>query len=248
MASGATTSSLSARFLGPDMLERGRANALSCPLWQDGALVAPTEAGSTVTIWDGSGTVIVDAAAVTVTADIAAYSYTPAASIAYSEGWRVEWSLVISGAPQVFRNDAALVRVVIYCPIADADLFRRVSSLNPAGDHPISSLTDFQDFIDEAHTTIQNRLISAGNRPNLISSPSALREAYLTLALALIMEDFQTRLNDTYTERATEYRRQYERAWGILRFSYAPDDESTTSASLRRRSASPAVWLTSRRR
>lgn len=246
MASGATASSLTARFLLPDQLERGRPNALSCPVWQGGALVAP--ASGTVTIYDGGGAVLVSAAAVTVTGSIATHSYTPAATIGYSEGWRVEWSLVIAGVTHVFRNDAALVRAVLHSPITDADLFRRVSALDPAGAAPISSLTDYQDFLDEAHAIIQLRLIANGNRPNLILSPSALREAYITLALALIFGDFETRLSETYADRSAEYRRQYERAWADLRFAYAATDEATGAASLRRRSASPVVWLTSRGR
>jgi hypothetical protein len=102
--------------------------------------------------------------------------------------------------------------------------------------------------LDEAHAVIQLRLITNGNRPNLILSPSALREAYITLALALIFGDFETRLSETYAERASEYRRQYERAWGELRFTYAATDEAEGGSSLRRRSASPTVWLTSRGR
>jgi hypothetical protein len=246
MASGASASSLTARFLLPDQLERGRPNALSCPVWQDAALVAPSS--GTVTIYDGGGAVLVSAAAVTVTGSIATYSYTPAATIPYGEGWRVEWSLVIAGVTHVFRNDGALVRVVLHSPITDADLFRRVSALDPAGAAPISSVADYQDFLDEAHAVIQLRLITNGNRPNLILSPSALREAYITLALALIFGDFETRLSETYAERASEYRRQYERAWGELRFTYASTDEAEGGSSLRRRSASPTVWLTSRGR
>lgn len=246
MASGATASTLTARFLLPDQLERGRPNALSCPVWQDGALVAPSS--GTVTIYDGGGAVLVSAAAVTVTGSIATYSYTPAATIAYSEGWRVEWSLVIAGVTHVFRNDASLVRAVLHSPITDADLFRRVSALDPAGAAPISSVADYQDFLDEAHAVIQLRLIANGNRPNLILSPSALREVYITLTLALIFGDFETRLSETYAERAAEYRRQYERAWSELRFTYAATDEATGAGSLRRRSATPTVWLTSRGR
>ena len=246
MASGASASSLTARFLLPDQLERGRPNALSCPVWQDAALVAPSS--GTVTIYDGGGAVLVSAAAVTVTGSIATYSYTPAATIPYGEGWRVEWSLVIAGVTHVFRNDGALVRVVLHSPITDADLFRRVSALDPSGLAPISSVADYQDFLDEAHAVIQLRLITNGNRPNLILSPSALREAYITLALALIFGDFETRLSETYAERASEYRRQYERAWGELRFTYAATDEAEGGSSLRRRSASPTVWLTSRGR
>lgn len=245
MSSGASTTSLTARFLLPDLLERGRANALSCPVWQDGALVAPSS--GTVTIYDGAGEVVVSAAAVTVTASIATYSYTPASTVDYGEGWRVEWTLVISTVTHVFRQDAALVRVVLHSPITDADLFRRVSSLDPSGSAPISSVADYQDYLDEAHTVIQGRLLAAGNRPNLILTPSALREVYLTLTLALIFEDFATKLNDAYSERATGYRQDYQEAWGDLRFSYASSDEVDAGTLPGRRSATPTVWTTGRR-
>lgn len=245
MASGAATSGYTARFLLPDMLERGRANALSCPVWQDGALVAPSS--GTVTIWDGSGTKQVDAVSVTVTASIATYSYTPSSSLDYGESWRIEWSLILDGETHVFRNDAALVRVNLYSPITDADLFRRVSSLDPAGSAPISSVSDYQDYLDEAHTVIQNRLISRGNRPNLVLNPSALREVYITLTLSLIFDDFKTKLNDSYGEMAAEYKRDYQAAWDDLRYVYSSSDEEENGGSRRRRAASPSIWLTSRR-
>lgn len=245
MPSGAATSSLSARFLLPDLIERGRPNALSCPVWQDGALVSPSS--GTVTIWDGSGTKRVDAATVVVTASIATYSYTPAASLDYGEGWRVEWSLVIDSVTHVFRNDGALVRVNLYSPITDADLFRRVSSLNPAGTAPISSVDDYQDYLDEAHVVIQQRLISKGNRPNLVLNPSSLREAYITLTLSLIFADFATRLNDSYETMSHEYKRDYQAAWADLRFVYASGDEEENGGGRRRRAAQPTMWLTGRR-
>lgn len=245
MGSGAATSVYTARLLAPDHLERGRANALSCPVYQDGALVAPTEAGSTVSIYDASGTAKVDGAAVTVTASIATYSYNPAATLTLEEGWRVEWSLVISGTTHVFRNDAALVRKVLYPVVTDADLFRRVSALDPNGNSPISSLTDYQDYLDEAWATLQLRLLGRGSRPYLVMNPSAMREPHLLLTLALIFDDFATRLNQTYAERAAEYRRQFELAWGDLRFVYDEDDDGEAD-SQHRRAGQPVYWLTGR--
>ncbi|MCB9763925.1 MAG: hypothetical protein H6739_29410 [Alphaproteobacteria bacterium] len=226
------------------MLERARANSLSCPIWQDGSLVAPSS--GTITIWDGSGTKQVDADSITVSSSTATYSYTPSSSLSYGEGWRIEWSLIIDSVTHVFRNDASLVRVSLYSPITDADLFRRVSSLNPTGAAPLSSVSDYQDYLDEAHVIIQNRLISRGNRPNLILSPSALREVYLTLTLSLIFSDFATRLNDSYEAMSQEYKRDYQAAWDDLRFTYSSGDEEENSGTRRRRSASPTIWLTSR--
>ena len=246
MAAGSSTSTITARFLLPDLMERGRANALSCPLWQDGALVAPTEAGSTVTIWDGSGTKQADAVAVTVTGSIATYSYTPASTLSYGEGWRVEWSLIVSGTTYVFRNDGALVRNVLFPVVTDSDLFRRHRALNPSSAAPLSSVADYQDYIDEAWATIQGRLIAKGDRPNLILSPSALRGVHLAQTLALIFADFATSLNETYADIASAYRQEYHDEWADLNFAYADSDEEDNSTPLGRRAANPSIWLAGR--
>lgn len=244
MASGASTSTYTARFLTPDLMERGRINSLSCPVWLDGALVAPSS--GMITIYDGSGTKQVDGASATVTASVATYSYSPASTLAWSEGWRLEWSLVISGTTHVFKQDGSLVRNVLYPSVTDADLFRRHRALDPNSASPVSTVTDFQDYLDEAWTTIQLRLISRGNRPNLVLNPSALRDLHLTLTLALIFDDFSTSLNETYSDRAAEYRRQYEEAWSDLRFVYASSDDDTEGPSQHRRAAQPTIWLSSR--
>tara|TARA_R100001530_G_scaffold124435_2_gene92638 strand:- start:10169 stop:10912 length:744 start_codon:yes stop_codon:yes gene_type:complete len=246
MASGAATSTLTARFLLPDLMERGRANVLSCPLWQDGALVAPTEAGSTITIWDGPGTEQVSAAAITVTGSIATYSHTPAASVSYGEGWRVEWSLIVAGVTHVVRNDGALVRNVLYPGVTDADLFRRHRALDPSSSSPLSSVTSYQDYRDEAWATLMGRLIAKGDRPNLILSPSALRDVHLALTLALIFADFSTSLNETYGEKAADYREQYQDAWADLNFIYAASDEDDQGTPDTRRAAVPSIWLSGR--
>ena len=244
MASGAATSPITARFLLPDLLQRGRANALSCPLWSDGALVAPSS--GTITIYDGSSTEQVAAAAVVVSASIATYSYTPAATLAYGESWRVEWSLVVAGATDVYPNDAAVVRNVLHPVVTDSDLYRRHRALDPASASPLSTVSNYQDYLDEAWGTISLRLISRGNRPNLIISPSALRDVHLLLTLALIFEDFSTSLNESFGERAEDYRRRYASAWGDLGFVYAAADDADTGGTARRKAASPSVWLTGR--
>ena len=180
------------------------------------------------------------------TAKVATYSYTPAATLDYSEGWRVEWSLVISGSTYVFRNDASLVRNVLYPVVTDSDLFRRHRALDPNSSSPVSTVTDYQDYLDEAWTTLSNRLISRGNRPNLVLNPSALRDCHLLLPLSLIFEDFATSLNEVYGDRASEYRRQYEGAWDDLRFVYASSDDEDNGGSQHRRAARPSIWLTGR--
>lgn len=245
---GSATSFLTARFLTPDYLVQGVNNALSCPLWQDGAAVAVTQAGSTVSIYDGSNTAIVSAAPVTVIASIPTYTVLAASlpsTLSRGMGWRVEWSLVIAGvtpSPRVFRNAAGLTKSALVPVIADGDLFRRESALNPAGAAPISSLTDYQDYIDEAWITLHGRLVGKGSLPHLIMEPSALREAHLTLTLHLIFQDFRTRLAETWREKAEDYAGQYKAAWSDLVFEYDTSD-SGQSDGRRKRAAGATRWL-----
>jgi len=233
----------SARFLYPTMIERGRDNTIKCAVYRSGSLAAPS--AGTVSVYNTDGTAVVDGAAVTVTGDIAQYTI-PAAAIAgesFNDGWIVEWSLTMPDTvTHLFRNEAALVRRALYPVVTDADLYRRVSSLDPSGNTPLSSATTYQEHRDEAWTAIQNRLIAAGNRPNLIVSPTALREAHLLLSLALIFEDFATRLNEAYESRAEAYRRQYDQEYRRVQLKYDSDEDGTPDYGARR-SAVPVVWL-----
>ena len=244
MASGADTSFLAARFLYPDMLERGRANALSCPVYQSGALVAPTS--GTVAVFDAAGTSVASSA-VTIAGDIATYTLPSATTTDLSLGinWRVEWSLLIAGVDREFRNDAALVRNVLYPVLCDQDLFARQSSLDPSLPNCVHSLSTFQTMRDEAWIEIKNRLCSLENRPNLITTPSALRRVHLTLTLSYIYVDFSTRLNEAYLELGDRYRHEFERAWSSLRFGFDPGDDGKQS-STRRRAAITTVWTDGR--
>jgi len=243
MASGSTTQHTTARFLAPDLIVRGQSNTLSCPLTLAGAQVTPSS--GTVSVYSRDGTAVVDGASVSISGD-ASHTFTPASTLQLEEGWRVEWSLVVLGETRIFRNDAALVLRELHPVLADDDLYRRVRALDPDSSSPISSLTTYQDYRDEAWAVIQLRLISLGNRPQLIMSPSALREPHLTLTLAMVFEDFSTSLSETYSLRAAEYRALYEAEWGRLRFSYDSDEDGRADSS-GRRSAVPSIWLTSRR-
>jgi len=245
MTVGSTTSQVSARFLSPDLMERGIVNTLTCPLWQGGVLQAPT--AGTITIYDDSNAKQENAAVVTITDKIATFPYTPAASLAYAEHWRVEWSLTRGGVPKVYPNDAALVRTVLRPVVTDQDLFRRHRALDPTAENPLSTVSNYQDFIDEAWAVIELRLIAAGNRVNLIMSPSSFRKVHLDLTLALVFDDFSTSLNAVYADRAERLYRQYEAAWADLNFLYAAaDDADNPGGTGKRKAASPTIWLTGR--
>ena len=243
MSTGAATQRYAARFLLDDMLERGVVNALTCPVYLNGALVAPTESGSTVTIWDGS-TKRVDAAAVTVTDKVAGYNYTPAATIDWGENWRIEWSLVYGGVNKPFRNDAQLVRHPLSPVLTDADLFRRHRALDPNSKSPLSTVQHYGDYRDDAWVEIQDWLIKQGNRAHLVLNPSALRKPHLFLTLALIFEDFRTSMdNELYGDRAKTYLGKYHDAIHGVRLRYAAANDDTNGGSQQRKGPDPTVWL-----
>lgn len=236
----------SVRFVLPDLLERGRANTLRCPVVRSGVIVTATS--GTISILDAGGTEQVSAASCTISSEgVATYSYTPASTLSYGEGWEVRWDLLLdNGARVQATNECALVRARLNCPVSDYDLYQRVSGLDPSGAKPIHSQADFQSQLDLAWQRIERRLIEKGNRPNLISSPASFFDAALNLTLALIFENFSTRLNSAYMEQAKMFRAQYENAWKDLRFLYTTDD-AVKSASGRRRAAEPPLFASSRR-
>ena len=236
-----TPDTYSARFTLPDLIERGVAGVLRCPMYRSGSLVAPNS--GTVTVYDASGTAVVDAATVTITGSVATYSWTPPTTLTLGDRWRVRWSLAMpDGVTHRPENEAALVRARLYCPITEADLYRVESALDPSGSAPLTSLSSYADKIDEAWAQIQLRLIEAGNRPNLIIGPSALRQVTIDLALALCFADVGSRVtNPTHAETSMRYRAAYEAAWSRLSLVY--DTTDTGNMTAQKRPAVQSIWL-----
>lgn len=231
----------SARSELPVSLVEGHAQTLRKELYRDGALVAP--ASGTCTIYNAGGTSVASGA-VTVSGDVATFAVgtSTLSGQTRGEGWKVEWALVVSGVTETVRERAQYVLRAYYPPITDADLFRRQRLLDPSNSHAITSLTNFQDFIDEADVEIQGRLLAKGNRANLVMDPSALRGPYLKLTLALVFEAELSNLNEAYADLASMYRDQFESAWGQLSFSYDTNDSGQASNTPKRRSASGTLW------
>ncbi len=228
-----------ARFVGPDELERGIANTIRCPVYRSGSLVAPS--GGTVTIKNASNIVVVNAATVTVTGSIATYTVSAGTLSAesYSSNWIVEWALTISGETFNARNDAVLVYRALWPVITDADLLRvhtDIARLLP------STESSAQDYIDEAWAQTKARLLASGQRPELIMSPSALRPYHLALTLAIFWGDLGTEPGSAEWNRSEMYRAQSETEWGRLTY---PQAERTggPGSSTRRRAGAATVWL-----
>ena len=241
-----TGTQYTARFVLPDLVERGRATTIRAPLYHEGAVVEP-DAGGSVTVTRPDATELVAAAVITVTSKVASHTFTPAASETLGEGWKVSWDLEVASVPVYAENDLALVRKRLWNPVTDADLFERVSALDPNGQNPISSVAHFQPYFDAAWQEIERRLINRGSRPNLAMSPSSFFDVAFNLTAAYIFDDFATRLNEAYADRAETFRQRYAAAWRELRFTYDADDSGLVDDAHDRRNVNPVLWTNSRR-
>ena len=221
-----------------ELLERGRDARLKAELYRDGSLVAPTQAGSTVTVTNAAGVAVVDAQAVTVSASVATYTVAAAtlASETLGSGWVVTWSLVMpDGETYTYRRACALVRVVPSPVVVHADLYRRVRTLDPAHDDALHSLSasEIQDKLDEAWAEIQDELLKDARRPWLVVESVALRKSHLMLTLSLLFEDFASRQADVYQDQADRYYRLYRAAWRDVSFAYDEDNDGRSEAGRR---------------
>jgi hypothetical protein len=213
----------------PNYLERARTQVVKLPAYRDGALVAPTEAGSTFSLYDESNTAIVDAQAVTVTNSIAEYTIDASVltdDLGLSDRWREEWSLVMpDGTTRLVRRDAGLALHLLYPVVTLEDLVAKHRTLTD-----ILPKTDpyAQGYLDDAWITINNRIVSKGRRPHLIMQPWALKEVHETLTLSRIFKDASTSLQEgggQYKRDADSYKQDFENAWAALSFAYDSDQD-----------------------
>ena len=79
------------RFPLPSLLERGIDTTIKAPVYQAGALVAPS--AGTVTIYDETNTAKVSAAAVTIAGSEATYTVTAGTTSGLTSDYRPAWSL-----------------------------------------------------------------------------------------------------------------------------------------------------------
>lgn len=233
----------------PYLVEKGRDTVLSCPVYAGDALSAPTLSGSSITVYDESNTAIVNAQAVTIVGSIAEYTIPAALTTSRnpSSGWRVEWTLAgLSGAPgpQVFRSSAYLVRYRLFPTIAGADIGKRIPALATSFAGRPTTATTYSDAIEEADTEVQRRLIVNQRRPWLIVEPWVLREAWLTLAIAIVYEGLAAVSTEEgpYMERAKYYRQLFEDAFGTASSSMDWDQDGSADSTKRTPARPGVVW------
>ena len=224
----------------PSSLElvRGVSQSVTAPLYRDGSAVAASAA--VARLIDNAGTVRTSEASVPVPGGVPTWALTPDASWPLGVGWRIEWDVTHAGGIVRHQVAADLVRRAIYPVVTDLDLIRRDSTIDPAADGSRlpSSMTDLQDYIDEAWTEIRARIYGKGQRPALIMSPETLRSPHIYLAMSIIYRA----MGADRLDLAAEYHALYEAAWGSIRWVYDQDDDGAPDEAGIRRAAVATVW------
>ena len=233
-----------ARTAYPDVLCRARDNAVSMPLYRDGALVAPSS--GTFSLYDSTGTAIVSAAAVTITGSIATYTIPAAtlpATLALGEGWRERWTLTVSSVARGYERTAALALISFSPSVTDADLLALYPGLSKARGSAVAS---FQAWIDEAWKVVIQRLLREGHLPYLIRTPDALREAHLHLALSLVCRGVKPTMGageSSWQTDAEYHRREYEAAWSAANWQLDRDQDGNVDDPSQRVRAGVALHI-----
>lgn len=172
------------------MAVRGALNTLRWPLRQgrDGALVAPTGTGSSYTVTRRDGTVLVSAAAVTVSSSIATGTWSPAAAETLGAGYTVEATLAFADGSEPFRvrEEAFLVSYLPPCTVSERNLYARIPELRhriPQSQGDRGDGTGWQPQIDDAYHTLLRKLIEDGRRPWAIRDVTGSHDLLLAMAL-----------------------------------------------------------------
>jgi hypothetical protein len=241
---GGATTQRAARLPLPYQLVQAAEQVLSCPVYTGSDLVAPT--GGTRHIERPNGTEAATGS-VTITASIATAVLTTAslpATETRGPRWQVRWVLTFAASPTVEEiiADAALCRRPWRPTVTEHDLYQRMSSLDPDAANSITAKTSHQDKIDLAAGKILRDLYATNQRPELITTPSALHDLHRNLTLAMIFEDLSTNLNPDYRDTADRFLALYK--GDLQRLTFRSDtDDSGRQDGQRKGAKSASFWL-----
>ena len=213
---------LAPRYQLPRMIEQGKVQTLSLPLYEGGLRVAPSV--GTFNLYRPGGDLALTQAVANLGSNDISLLAADTSSEERGEHWLEEWVLTVAGEVITFRREAALVRRVLYSTISDADLERVHPGLSA---YLPSSQTTWEAQREEAFDQLQARLLGAGNRPNLIIGSWALRNVHLYWTLFLVAEVLRMESSGRWAKLAEDWGSRVEAEWSSLQFQYDDDDDGT---------------------
>lgn len=240
------TTTYTARFASPELIERAKAQRLVCEVQYEGAVVRP--ASGTLTIRDGGNVAVVDEAAVTVGDDGVAYYELAAAivpeTMSTSQQWLVEWTLVFGAGDDAqthtFRRTAHLCLRRLYPVVTVGDITRRHHDLQEL----IKRGINLQTYGDDAWDSVVFRFLGEGREPQKVMSPDRFAEAHKALWLHRVYLDCIVETGDRYDRLQEHWDKEYERAWTSMRVTLdRNEDNLPPNGSEQGESATPPLML-----
>lgn len=250
----------SVRMIGPEVLERARAQTIQLAVSTAGALVAPTAAGSSVSLLKPGGGYVFEAQPVVVADSLATYAI-PAASLPDTLDlgvlYQLRWRLVLpDGTVRTFRRACSVARFQMCLPVAGEDLTE--------GEYPdlLDQLAEYSASLDSwlyaAKRDVLRELGKQNQWPEIITDPGDLYELIRQRALWRIFKFIKTRspqgTDSNYSEAMQLHHELYQHEWATLAVRFdrdgdgLPDDNARQSvrrvvhlggAPVRRRSRDP---------
>ncbi len=216
----------SARFAGPSMIERGKAQTVSVSIEKEGAAASVTAA--TFTLYNPQGVKVKDGVAATVAGGTVTGSIAGADTTEADLGrnWLVEFDVTIGGKVYTFYNDGVLCLSRLYPPIGQSDLISRHSDVVNL---VATSKANLQDYIATAWADVTNRMYSDAVPFWKFRTPSALRGPLFARCFALIFRDYSTLFDsgDRYAELADRYDEAYSREFDQMRSKIDVNEDNT---------------------
>lgn len=230
-----------------ELLERNKAQITELKIFRNGSQVVPT--AGTYSLKKPNGDYIVDGATANIDGEgTLSYSHTTQQlneNLELGEGYLLEWSITISNVIHVFRRTGAVVLRRLYPVVSDMDLTQTYSDLE---DLRPSSMSSYQQYIDEAWFQIINRIRNHGaGFEYLIMSPEVFRSPHINLSLYYIFRDFHSSLAQTggrYLELATEHQRLYNSEIENISYQYDQSHINRVDDKDKRHRGQPTIFLT----
>ena len=226
----------SVRFSTPTLIPRNRDHTVAVSVEYEGA--APTITAQTFTLFDPSGTKLIDGAAASFAAGV--LSYDIAASVtdgkALGRGYLVRFEVTIGGDVHWFSNNGALCLQLLYCPVGTSDLTNRYSRL--ADLQSGGSASGLQKYITEAWGELLTKMYSGGLAFWTIRSPGNLKQWIMTRSLSWALADLALILG-----KGGPYRDESRRLEGMLKGQYEQIrslldvDENNSTATIQTQTA-----------
>ena len=234
----------SARWTGPALIPRGQDTTVSVAV--EHSATPPTVTAVTFSLWDSSGTALLDA--VTASESGGTLSHTVLSAITtgqtLGQGYLLKFTATIGGDAHAFYNDAALCLSRLYPPVGTTDLTNRYSRLAAL---QTTGASDLQKFVSDAWTDLTSRLYSEGLPFWRMRTPSALRPWLTAQALVFALDDLALTLGDggPYREEARRIEQTLPRLYGQIRSRM--DTAEDNSVGTDHQAASPVLVLSSGR-